>query len=75
MRVVNGKIYRVTSQLSGNVVFVECAREEEVMEYVATRHFGDSVSVVRVLPNGKTPKVAIYSNPHYKLVLKLQGHN
>ena len=66
MNRINYKLYKVSSLTSMKIVFVEAESEKHFMEYMAVKWVHEPSSVVEILNNGRTPKVAVYTNHYYK---------
>jgi len=75
VRELKGTLYRLTDQSIGTVWFVECENEMVLMNYIAYECEGIPLSVVHISRDGKTPKVAVYTNAYYKDVMKKRNHN
>lgn len=70
MKRVMYRLYRVSSLISMRTVFVECETEKDFIEYMAVKWYAEPASSVQILNNGKTPKVAVHTNSHYKEITK-----
>ena len=66
MRKIKDQLYRIKYTISGNVEFVECTTELELMMYLANYITETPVSVVKIESDGRTPKVPVYTNQDYK---------
>lgn len=70
MKRIMYRLYKVSSVISMRNTFVECESEKDLIEYMALHWQGEPASVVEVLNNGRTPKVALYTNKYYKEITK-----
>lgn len=70
MRIIEGKLYRITIYCGG-VQFIEASNEKELFTYVAKIVKKGSIitSVNEIKADGKTPKVAVLTNKEYKKIL------
>lgn len=68
LRKIKNGIYCITSY-TGNRDFIECDSEDELAAYVAEGECkGYTVtSVTRICTDGSRPRVAVKSNPYYKI--------
>jgi siroheme synthase (precorrin-2 oxidase/ferrochelatase) len=69
-RVIKGQLYRVFPQCDMGSCFVECANENELMEFLVEHYYGRPITVALITTYGKSPKVAVYTNPYYKQLVK-----
>lgn len=70
-RKIENKLYKITIYC-GEIEFVEAKTEEDLFEYVAKKVIKGEIitSVVRIMPDGKTPKIAIFTNKEYIRIYK-----
>ena len=74
MREIQGRLDRITSGETGLCKVIECANEQELIEYVfeaQKRWIVSNVVELDITGNAiRTPKVAVKSHPYYKELLK-----
>ena len=74
MRILEGRLYRITSGETGLCKVIECNSEEEMIEYVfqmEKRWIVSNVVELDITGNSiRTPRVAVRSHPYYKELLK-----
>ena len=68
---LKGTVYKLTYTATWHE-FVECSSKTELFEYVARQKLAGYgiTSVVEICKDGKTPKVAIFSDKEYKAIYK-----
>lgn len=71
MRRITENIYRVNTLDSGSSFFVEAASDEDMIRYYVNYLYPAQVTVARFSPHiDLKPKLAIYTNPLYKKLIK-----
>ena len=74
MRILEGRLYRITSGETGLCKVIECNSEEEMIEYVfqmEKRWIVSNVVELDITGNSiRTPRVAVRSHPYYKELVK-----
>lgn len=74
MRILEGRLYRITSGETGLCKVIECNNEREMIEYVfemEKRWIVSNVVELDITGNAvRTPRVAVRSHPYYKELVK-----
>lgn len=71
VREIKGSLYKINIYCA-NPIFVEVDNLNELFTYIAEKVFKGSViqSVNKIEPNGKTPKIPIFTDKEYKKIYK-----